>query len=121
MITLLGRRSSLNVQKVLWSLLEIGVPFEHEELGGRFGGLQTDRFLALNPNGRIPVLVRGGGKAPDAEILDRTEKLMQQGASGIVYGRNIIQHRNPAGMTRALMAIVHDGATAAEAASHLEA
>jgi class I fructose-bisphosphate aldolase len=71
--------------------------------------------------GRIPVLVRGGGKAPDAEILDRTEKLMQQGASGIVYGRNIIQHRDPAGMTRALMAIVHEGATASQAASHLSA
>src|SRR4030081_1799868 len=66
--------------------------------------------------GKIPVLVRGGGKAPDAEILERTEKLIQQGAAGIVYGRNIIQHRDPAGMTRALMAIVHDGATATEAA-----
>ena len=65
--------------------------------------------------GRIPVLVRGGGKAPDAEILDRTERLIAQGAAGIVYGRNIIQHADPAGMTRALMAIVHDGATAAEA------
>ena len=62
--------------------------------------------------GRIPVLVRGGGKAPDREILERTEKLIQQGAAGIVYGRNIIQHSDPAGMTRALMAIVHDGATA---------
>jgi len=66
--------------------------------------------------GRIPVLVRGGGKAPDAEILDRTEKLIQQGAAGIVYGRNIIQHNDPAGMTRALMAIVHEGATAQQAA-----
>ncbi|MDX1994054.1 MAG: aldolase [bacterium] len=58
-----------------------------------------------------PVLVRGGGKVPDAEILQRTYDLMQQGAKGIVYGRNVIQHRNPAGMTRALMAIVHEGAT----------
>lgn len=66
--------------------------------------------------GRIPVLVRGGGKAPDKEILERTEKLIQQGVSGIVYGRNIIQHSDPAGMTRALMAIVHDKATAIEAA-----
>ncbi len=66
--------------------------------------------------GRIPVLVRGGGKAADAEILERTEKLIQQGAAGIVYGRNIIQHLNPAGMTRALMSIVHDGANAATAA-----
>jgi fructose-bisphosphate aldolase, class I len=65
--------------------------------------------------GRIPVLVRGGGRAPDDEILERTEKLIQQGAAGIVYGRNIIQHADPAGMTRALMAVVHQGATAQEA------
>lgn len=69
--------------------------------------------------GRIPVLVRGGGKAPDAEILQRTEALMKQGAAGIVYGRNVIQHANPAGMTKALMSIVHDGATAAQAAGFL--
>lgn len=70
--------------------------------------------------GRIPVLVRGGGKAPDREILERTEKLIQQGAAGIVYGRNIIQHSDPAGMTRALMAIVHDGATAKTAAKFIK-
>jgi len=64
--------------------------------------------------GSIPVLVRGGGRAPDDEILRRTEILIQQGASGIVYGRNIIQHPDPAGMVKALMAIVHDGATAAQ-------
>ncbi|MDB6154360.1 MAG: fructose-bisphosphate aldolase, partial [Chthoniobacteraceae bacterium] len=66
--------------------------------------------------GRIPVLVRGGGKISDSEILRRTYDLMVQGAAGIVYGRNIIQHADPAGMTRALLAIVHDGASAAEAA-----
>lgn len=70
--------------------------------------------------GRIPVLVRGGGKAPDQEILERTEALIGQGVAGIVYGRNVIQHENPAGMTKALMAIVHDGATAAEAAKFLK-
>jgi class I fructose-bisphosphate aldolase len=65
--------------------------------------------------GGIPVLVRGGGKAPEGEILERTSALMKQGAAGIVYGRNIIQHPNPTGITRALMAVVHDGATPAEA------
>jgi len=70
--------------------------------------------------GRIPVLVRGGGKAPDDEILQRTEALIQQGAMGIVYGRNVIQHANPAGMTKALMAIVHDKATAKIAAQFLK-
>ena len=70
-------------------------------------------------SGRIPVLVRGGGKAPDAEILQRTEELIKQGTAGIVYGRNVIQHKNPAGMTKALMAIVHDKATASQAAKFL--
>jgi DhnA family fructose-bisphosphate aldolase class Ia len=61
--------------------------------------------------GGIPVLVRGGGRAPEAEILQRTAGLLAQGAAGIVYGRNIIQHPHPARITRALMAVVHDGAT----------
>ncbi|HRK22018.1 MAG TPA: hypothetical protein PLX06_09420 [Fimbriimonadaceae bacterium] len=68
---------------------------------------------------RVPVLVRGGGKATDEEILKRTEGLIRQGAAGIVYGRNVVQHANPAGMVKALMAVVHDGATAAEAAKFL--
>jgi class I fructose-bisphosphate aldolase len=59
---------------------------------------------------RKPVLPRGGGRAPEKEILKRTYDLMQQGARGIVYGRNIIQHEHPSKMTKALMAIVHDGA-----------
>lgn len=65
--------------------------------------------------GGVPVLVRGGGKAPEDEILRRTEALLKQGAAGIVYGRNIIQHPQPAKITRALMAVVHDGATAEQA------
>ena len=55
----------------------------------------------------------------DDEILQRTYVLLAQGAAGIVYGRNIIQHANPAGMTRALMAMVHEGATPETAAKHL--
>lgn len=57
---------------------------------------------------RVPVLVRGGGRVEDEEILARTYAVLQQGAGGIVYGRNIIQHRDPAAMTRALLAVVHD-------------
>ena len=65
--------------------------------------------------GRIPVLVRGGGKASQEEVLRRTVALMEQGARGIVYGRNVVQHHDPKGITRALMAIVHEGASAFEA------
>ena len=63
----------------------------------------------------IPVLVRGGGKVSDQEILERTDALLRQGAAGIVYGRNIIQHARPAAMTKALMAILHEGFSASAA------
>jgi class I fructose-bisphosphate aldolase len=63
----------------------------------------------------VPVLPRGGGRAPDREIFQRTVDLMKQGSSGIVYGRNVIQHPNPKGMTEAFMAIVHRGASVEDA------
>lgn len=69
----------------------------------------NDYHKVIEVAGSIPVLVRGGGAASDEEILNRTYELMQQGARGIVYGRNVIQHRNPSGMTKALMSIVHEG------------
>ena len=70
--------------------------------------------------GGVPVLVRGGGRAPDAEILLRTAEVMAQGAAGIVYGRNVVQHTNPRGMTRALMAIVHEKVAPEQAARFIE-
>jgi DhnA family fructose-bisphosphate aldolase class Ia len=65
--------------------------------------------------GDVPVLARGGGKADEAEILRRTHALIEQGARGIVYGRNVIQDPDPTAMTRAFMTIVHDGATPEQA------
>lgn len=70
--------------------------------------------------GCIPVLVRGGGKATDDEILQRTYALMQQGVKGIVYGRNVIQHNNPGAITKALMLIVHKNAKPADVAGFLK-
>lgn len=58
--------------------------------------------------GDIPVLVRGGGKTSDEDIITRTKMLMEQGVSGIVYGRNIIQHENPRFILKALLEIVHE-------------
>lgn len=68
-----------------------------------------------------PVLVRGGGKASEEEIFARTERVIRAGAAGIVYGRNVIQHEKPNAITRAFLAIVHDGATAADAVKILRA
>ncbi|OIR03942.1 putative aldolase LsrF [mine drainage metagenome] len=70
----------------------------------------------VETTGGIPVLVRGGGRVPDDVILQRTSDLLAQGVRGIVYGRNIIQHPRPAAITRALMMMLHDKATPAQAA-----
>ncbi len=65
--------------------------------------------------GETPVLVRGGGKASEEEIFARTHALIAQGAKGIVYGRNVIQHERPARITRAFMALVHENASVEQA------
>jgi fructose-bisphosphate aldolase, class I len=68
---------------------------------------------------RVPVLVRGGGRVPDDELLRRTHAVLERGAAGIVYGRNVIQHPDPAAMVGALRAVVHDGAAPEEGARAL--
>ena len=57
MLRVLGRKTSSNVQKVLWCLTEMEIPFAREDYGGEFGGNQTPEFLALNPNGVVPTLI----------------------------------------------------------------
>ena len=60
MLAIYGRRTSFNVQKVMWLVGELGVEYRHIELGGRFGGLNTPEFLAMNPHGRVPVIDDNG-------------------------------------------------------------
>lgn len=68
----------------------------------------------------VPVCVRGGSRASDKEVLEHTEKLVAEGVAGIIYGRNIIQHKNPKGMTKALQAVLHYGESAKDAIKHIE-
>lgn len=56
---ILGRISSINVQKVVWCAEELGLAYEQVNVGGKFGGNDTPEYLAKNPNGRIPVLEDG--------------------------------------------------------------
>ena len=70
--------------------------------------------------GDIPVLVRGGGKTSDEELIVRTKKLVEQGISGIVYGRNIIQHKNPILITEVLMGIIHEDKSVEESIGKLQ-
>ena len=75
----------------------------------------TDYHHVIQTAGAVPVLVRGGGRVSDEELLSRTAEVLKQGAAGIVYGRNIIAHPKPAHMTQALMAMLHKGASASDA------
>ena len=70
-----------------------------------------DYHKVITVAGDVPVLVRGGGRVDDRTLLERTAAVLGQGASGIVYGRNVIQHEKPAGITAALMSILHDNAS----------
>lgn len=58
--------------------------------------------------GDIPVLVRGGGRVDDRTLLTRTRAVIDAGARGIVYGRNVVQHPDPVGITTALMSVLHE-------------
>lgn len=59
MPTIWGRRSSFNVQKVLWLAGELGLAYEHIPAGGRFGLLDTPEFLRMNTHERVPLLRDG--------------------------------------------------------------
>ena len=58
-LTIWGRPNSVNVQKVLWCLRELDLPFARIDAGMQFGRTSEPDYLAMNPNGRIPTLVDG--------------------------------------------------------------
>jgi glutathione S-transferase len=59
MLRLLGRKTSGNVQKVVWLLEETKQPYAREDYGRQFGNTQDAAYLKLNPNGKVPTLVDG--------------------------------------------------------------
>lgn len=60
MLRLWGRATSINVQKAMWTIAELGLPHERIDAGGTFGKLDTPEFGRLNPNRRVPVLDDNG-------------------------------------------------------------
>ena len=59
MLKIWGRTNSVNVQKVLWCLAELDVPYERVDAGLAYGKNDEPWYLALNPNGRVPLLQDG--------------------------------------------------------------
>ena len=75
----------------------------------------TADFHRVVQAARCPVLVRGGGREDLRQVFGRSRELLDQGAVGLVYGRNVYQHADPSAVVRALMAMIHDNADAARA------
>ena len=71
MLEIWGRRSAYNVQKVLWAAGELGLGFTHVDAGGAAGGLDMPRFRAMNPHGRVPVLVDGATTVWESNTIVR--------------------------------------------------
>jgi glutathione S-transferase len=62
MLTVWGRKTSSNVQALMWCIGELGLPYLRHDAGHRYGGTDTPSFLAMNPNGTVPVLRDGAGE-----------------------------------------------------------
>jgi len=60
MLKIWGRKTSINVQKVVWAVGELALPHERIDAGGPFGGLDTPEFGKLNPNRLVPVIEDDG-------------------------------------------------------------
>lgn len=61
MLKIWGRNTSSNVQKVIWALGEMKVPFERIDVGGAFGKTKDEAYLAMNPNSLVPTLEEEDG------------------------------------------------------------
>jgi glutathione S-transferase len=88
MLKVWGRRSSFNVQKVLWLVGELGLAHEHIPAGGSFGRLDEPGFRSLNPHGRVPVIEDGDVTAWESQTILRY--------LAAKYGRDALWDDDPA-------------------------
>lgn len=70
-LRVLGRTSSINVRKVLWTCEELGIDYAREDWGTGFASTRTPEFLALNPNGLVPVIVGDNGVLWESNTICR--------------------------------------------------
>lgn len=71
MITVHGRPNSSNVAKVMWTLAELGVEHRRLDVGGPFGGNKDAPYLAMNPNGLIPLVIDGPARIWESNAIVR--------------------------------------------------
>jgi glutathione S-transferase len=88
MLTVWGRRSSFNLQKVMWLVDELGLEHQHIEAGGQFGGVDTPEFRAMNPHGKVPVI------DDDGTVIWESHAILRYLAAR--YGRKSFWHDDAA-------------------------
>ncbi|MDN5679214.1 MAG: glutathione S-transferase [Ewingella sp.] len=71
MLKLLGKASSINVRKVLWTCHELGLDYLREDYGSGFQSTDTPEFKALNPNAMVPVLIDGDFVLWESNVICR--------------------------------------------------
>lgn len=86
MLKILGKRSSINVRKVLWACAEFGLPFEQEDWGSGYSDVNTETFKALNPNAMVPVLIDGDFVLWESNTILRY--LANRHGNGALYPRD---------------------------------
>jgi glutathione S-transferase len=88
MLTIWGRKSSFNLQKVMWLVGELQLAHRHIEVGGQFGGLDAAEFRAMNPHGKVPVI------EDDGTVVWESHAILRYLAAR--YGRGSFWHDDPA-------------------------
>jgi len=68
-----------------------------------------ESFKKVTEVSAVPVVIAGGSKMSDVEMIDLVNDAITAGASGVAIGRNVFQHKNPEAMVKALRRVIHDG------------
>jgi fructose-bisphosphate aldolase/2-amino-3,7-dideoxy-D-threo-hept-6-ulosonate synthase len=74
-----------------------------------------DSFAPVCAGTRLPVVIAGGSRGTDRQTVEMVRGAMDGGAAGVSMGRSIFQHDDPGAITRAVAAVIHDGAGVDEA------
>lgn len=94
MLTVWGRRSSFNVQKVMWLVDELELPHQHIEAGGQFGGLDAPEFCQMNPHGKVPVIKDDKDDKDDNVVVWESHAILRYLAAQ--YGKDRFWSDDPA-------------------------
>lgn len=89
MLKLWGRTNSINVMKVIWTLEEIGLPYERVDAGMDFGIVNTDAYRSINPNSRVPTIDDDGFTLFESNTIVRY--LCAKHSMGKLYPEDIQQ------------------------------